>query len=69
MKLRRRMAQMLEQGHHMGRTSQVLNLLLILLISMNVVAIFLETVDSVYAHYQQAFRYFEIFSVAVLTIE
>ncbi len=69
MKLRKRTAELLEQGHHMDRASQALNLLLILLISMNVVAIFLETVPSVHAQYQQAFRYFEIFSVAVFTIE
>ncbi len=69
MKLRKRTAELLEQGYHMDRMSQALNLLLILLISMNVVAIFLETVDTVYAQYQQAFHYFEILSVAVFSIE
>ena len=69
MNLRKRTAELLEQGHHIDRTSQTLNLLLILLISMNVVAIFLETVDSIYAEYLQVFWYFEVFSVAVFTIE
>lgn len=69
MNLRKRTAEVLEQGHHIDRTSQTLNLLLILLISMNVVAIFLETVDSIYAEYHQVFWYFEVFSVAVFTIE
>lgn len=69
MKLRKRMAELLEQGHHEDRSSRILNLLLILLISLNVVAVFLETVDSIHAQYQQAFWYFEIASVAIFTIE
>jgi len=69
MKLRKRMAELLEQGHHTDRQSRILNLLLILLISLNVIAIFLETVGSIYEQYQRAFWYFEVFSVAIFTIE
>jgi voltage-gated potassium channel len=69
MNLRKRMAEVLEQGHHTRGPGRTVNLLLILLISLNVVAIFLETVDSIYAQYQQAFWYFELFSVAIFTIE
>jgi voltage-gated potassium channel len=69
MNLRKRMAELLEQGYHTDRPSQILNLFLILLISLNVIAIFLETVDSIYAQYERAFWYFEIFSVAIFTIE
>lgn len=69
MNLRKRTAELLEQGHHDDRPSKILNLLLILLISINVIAIFLETVDPIYEQYQQAFSYLEIFSVAIFTIE
>ena len=69
MNVRKRMAELLEQGYHTDRPSQILNLCMILLISLNVIAIFLETVDSVNAQYQLAFWYFEIFSVAIFTIE
>lgn len=69
MNVRKRMAELLEQGHHDDQHSQVINLLLILLIAMNVVAIFLETVDPIYEKYQQLFWYFEVFSVVIFTIE
>lgn len=66
---RKRIAELLEKGHESDKPSKVVNQLLILLISLNVVAIFLETVDPIYQQYQQAFWYFEIFSVAVFTVE
>ncbi|NNJ79667.1 MAG: ion transporter [Xanthomonadales bacterium] len=69
MKLRKRMAELLEQGHYDDRPSRVINLLLIGLISLNVVAIFLESVDPIYAVYRQQFWIFEVFSVAVFTVE
>ena len=69
MKLRKRMAEILEQGYYTDRPSRIVNLVLILLISLNVVAIFLETVDPIYAQYRQSFWYFEVFSVAIFTIE
>ncbi len=69
MNFRKRMAEVLEQRSRTDKPSRTVNLLLILLISLNVVAIFLESVDSIHQQYQQAFWYFEIFSVAVFTIE
>jgi voltage-gated potassium channel len=66
---RKRIAELLEKGHELDRPSKIVNLLLILLISMNVIAIFLETVDPIYQQYQQVFWYFEIFSVVIFTIE
>ncbi len=63
------MAELLEQGHHTDKPSRTLNLLLILLISMNVVAIILESVGSIHQQYERAFWYFEIFSVAIFTVE
>ena len=67
--LRKRIAELLEKGHESDKPSKVVNLLLILLITLNVVAIFLETVDPIYQQYQRAFWYFEVFSVAIFTIE
>ena len=69
MKLRKRTAELLERDLYNDRPSRIINLILILLISLNVIAIFLETVDSIYAQYQQAFNYFEIFSVLIFTVE
>jgi len=69
MNFRKRMAQLLEQGHQSDGPGRTVNLLLILLISLNVVAILLESVDSIYQQYQRVFWYFDIFSVAIFTIE
>jgi len=69
MHLRKRTAELLEPRRYGDRPSRILNLLLILLISLNVVAIILESVGSIYRHYEHAFSYFETFSVAVFTIE
>jgi voltage-gated potassium channel len=66
---RKRAAEMLEPGRTADRPSKALNLFLILLISLNVVAIILESVDWIYQQYQSLFWYFEVFSVAVFTIE
>lgn len=66
---RKRTAELLEKGHHADRPGQVLNLFLILLISLNIVAIILESVDTVYRQYQRAFWYFEVFSVAIFSVE
>lgn len=69
MKARTRMAELLEPTHDLDRFSRTVNLSLILLITLNVIAIFLETVDSIYAEYELAFWYFEVFSVLVFTLE
>jgi len=69
MKPRKRMAELLEQSRRIDKPSRIINVGLILLIAMNVIAIFLETVHSIFAQYEQAFWYFEVFSVAIFTIE
>lgn len=69
MKFRKRMAELLEQGQHDDRPGYTLNLFLILLISLNVIAIILESVDSLFMRYERAFQYFEVFSVIVFTVE
>ncbi|MBT8082528.1 MAG: potassium channel family protein [Gammaproteobacteria bacterium] len=69
MNFRKRAAELLEQDHFNDRPSRILNLLLISLISLNILAIFLESVDSIYAEYSRNFWIFEVFSVAVFTVE
>jgi len=69
MNLRKRTAELLEQGHYDDRPSRTLNLLLILLISLNVIAIILESVDSIHNRFEQAFWVFEVFSVGIFTVE
>ncbi len=69
MTARERTAQLLEQSHSADRLSRLTNLTLIAIISLNVIAIVLESVNSLHQQYHQMFWYFEIFSVAIFTIE
>jgi voltage-gated potassium channel len=69
MSLRKRAAELLEQGHYDDRPSRLLNLLLIALIALNIVAIILESVDTIDARFGALFDFFEVFSVAVFTVE
>ena len=69
MNLRKRTAELLEQGVYDDKPSRRLNLFLIVLITLNVIAIILESVNAIYADYQRAFRLFEFFSVAIFTVE
>ena len=69
MTLRQRTAEVLEPDFTTDRASRIVNTFLIILISLNVLAITLESVDAIYARYQLAFRAFEVFSVAVFTVE
>jgi voltage-gated potassium channel len=45
------------------------NIFIIVLILLNVIAVMLETVPSIYEHYKDLFHYFDIFSVGIFTIE
>lgn len=69
MSIRKRVAELLEQGHYNDRPSRVLNLLLILLISLNVFAIILGSESGFYERHQRALWVFEVFSVLVFTVE
>ncbi len=69
MSLRKRTAELLEQDFHTGGISRIVNLSLIVLISLNVIATILASVDTLFARYERGFRYFEIFSVLVFTVE
>ena len=69
MDLRKRTAEVLELDFLKDRLSRVVNISLIVLILLNVVAIVLESVDALYARYERAFWYFEVFSVIAFTVE
>lgn len=69
MTLRKRTAQLFEQSLPSDTTARMLNFMLLLLILLNVIAIIIESVDSIYSGYQTEFHYFEIFSVVIFTIE
>ena len=69
MKLRKRTAELLEFGYQSDKPGRILNLLLISLITLNVVAIILESVDWIYLRHERVFWYVEVVSVAIFTIE
>ncbi len=69
MSMRKRAAELLEQGHYNDRPSRVLNLLLILLIFLNVIAIILGSESDFYERYKRPLWAFEVFSVLVFTVE
>ena len=48
---------------------KVVDVFLVVLITINIVAVVLETVDSIHARYEQVFTAIEIFSVGVFSIE
>ncbi len=60
---------LLEAGHTGNRAARACDWVMITLIVANVAAAVLVTVDSLRASYGKAFDYFEIFSVAVFTVE
>jgi voltage-gated potassium channel len=69
MKSRRRLYDVLEMRETDSLFSRLLNMFLMSLIVTNVVAIILESVQEYHLHYAAWFWYFEIFSVAVFSIE
>lgn len=69
MNLRKRTASLLEHDYHAGGLSRIVNLSLIALITLNVIAIILESVDTLFARYERAFWYFEVVSIGVFTVE
>lgn len=67
--LQTRIADLLEVGPVENAASQLVDGLLILLISLNVVAIVLESVDSIGVAYAEQFMWFEYFSVTAFSLE
>ena len=56
-------------GDERGRVFDVFDVFILTLILLNIIAVILGTVKSVEERYQSALRWFEIFSVAVFTVE
>jgi voltage-gated potassium channel len=67
--LKRRVREILEDTPGAGATARVVSLMFMVVILLNVLAVILETVPALALHYGQEFRLFEIFSVALFTVE
>ncbi len=52
-----------------SKLERKLDLSLMVLIFLNVLAVILETEESLYLHYRSFFRWFEVFSVLIFTVE
>ncbi len=69
MNLRRQLYSVLEEGGERCHSGWFCNLFLIILITLNAVAVVLESVPSIASDYGAGFRSFEAASVAVFTVE
>ena len=67
--LRKRIWEILEKGNSNDKVSFYTDIFLITLIIFNIVAVLLETVDSIYSKYVLEFLIFERFSTVVFLIE
>ena len=67
--IRKRCWELLEPGGENDSLSKKVDIFLLCLISLNVLTVILETVESMYINYKIFFQYFEFFSVTVFTIE
>ena len=67
--LRKRIWEILEKGNSNDKISFYTDIFLITLIIFNIIAVLLETVDSIYSKYALEFLIFERFSTAVFLIE
>jgi voltage-gated potassium channel len=68
-RIRRRTFEILERAGPGDRQSLLVDGVLMALISLSVVAIILESIDSLYEVYADAFFWFEVFTVAVFSVE
>ena len=66
---RKRIWEILEPAKEDDKLSRQVDIFLLILITLNVLAVILETVESLYLKYQNAFAYFELFSVAIFIVE
>lgn len=69
MPFRKRIYEILSVSDKPGDLSWWVDVLIIVLIVLNVVAIVLESIESVRQQFRTAFYYFEVISVAVFTVE
>lgn len=69
MAIRQRIYEILEKADPDDRASRLFDLFIITLIILNVGAVVMETVGTLYAKYEAWFTGFELFTVAVFTVE
>ncbi len=67
--LKEKVHKFLDATDHSNSISKSFNFFLIALIILNTLAVLLETVESIQAQYQHLFFAFEVFSVAIFSIE
>ena len=67
--IRKRIWEILEKGNSNDKVSFYTDIFLITLIIFNIIAVLLETVDSIYSKYTLEFLIFERFSTAVFLVE
>ncbi len=68
-RIQKRIYELLEVAHPDDTASRATDLFLFVLIALNVVAVIVETVEDLATQYAVVFLYFEVFSVAVFTVE
>jgi len=68
-RLRRNVSQLIEFNASASTSSRFMDFAMVVLIIANVAAIMLESVASIEAQYASQFWYFEVFSIAVFSIE
>ncbi len=66
MKVRENIYYLLEPGDDKGR---VIDAAIVLLIFLNIIALILETIDSVHEQFYEIFTSFELFSLTIFTVE
>ena len=67
--LRQKVYRVLEVHHTGDRLSRVVDIAIITLICASVIAVILESVESVESQYASIFYWFELFTVAIFSIE
>ncbi len=67
--MKKRVYEIVEEAAPGNRAGEIFAMLIILLISLNVVALIAGTVEEIHQVSPQAFRIFEIISVAIFTVE
>ncbi|MBD23017.1 MAG: potassium channel protein [Alphaproteobacteria bacterium] len=66
---RKRVWTLLEPANENDKASKITDIFLVTLIFFNILMVILETVDSLFINYKDFFKYFELFSVTIFTIE
>ena len=66
---RKRVWTLLEPATEEDKASRITDIFLVSLIFFNILMVILETVENLYLNYKAFFKYFELFSVIVFSIE